>query len=639
MEDIIQLLPDNVANQIAAGEVVQRPASAVKELLENSIDSGATEISLVIKDAGKTLMQVIDNGWGMSPTDARMSFERHATSKISRAEDLFNLHTKGFRGEALASIAAIAQVELRTRPESYDLGSCIKIEGSKIKSQDPCTTPKGTSISIKNLFFNIPARRNFLKSDKVETKNIMDEFLHVALAHPEIKFTVTNNNTTMYSLPKSNLKKRVDSLFGLKSKDKFFPIEEDTDIVTVQGFVAKPEFVKKRRGEQFFFVNNRFIRSSYLNHAVNAAFEGLLPSDSFPSYFIYLDIDPRSIDINIHPTKTEIKFDDESSIYSILRSTIKHSLGQFNLMPSLDFTMDASLDDEMMKPSSNISQPVVDLDPNYNPFEVGSGGSDFPTKSNSGGGTYNSSSNNYKKKDTSGWDALYSGLENLSPEDSFITSVSNNINGDNVWERETEQQTLNDNEEFSTGNKGETYFQLHRKYILCHVKSGALLIDQNRAHERILYDEIYKGFESSEFTSQQLLFPLEIGMSESDWAILQQAMTSIESIGFVFQGYSNGEAIITGIPSELTETQSNDMVEKLLDSLNNSEENLVENMLNMLSTSYAKSKAMKYGKVLTQEEMSNIFHQLFAGDNPNYTPTGKVISNIISLEDIEGSFA
>jgi|LGVF01.1.fsa_nt_gb DNA mismatch repair protein MutL len=633
MSDIIKLLPDSVANQIAAGEVVQRPASAVKELLENSIDAGATEIKLVIKDAGKTLIQVIDNGVGMSATDARMSFERHATSKISTADDLFNLSTKGFRGEALASIAAIAQVELKTKKEQDDLGTLIKIEGSKVKSQDVCSSPTGTSFSIKNLFFNIPARRNFLKSEKVETKNIIDEFLRIALAHPEIKLSLTHNGNSVYNLNNSILKKRIDTIFGSKTNDKFFPIEEDTEIVSFSGFVGKPEFAKRRRGEQFFFVNNRFIKSSYLNHAVTAAFEGLLPHDSFPSYFIYLDIDPQAIDINIHPTKTEIKFEDERSIYAILRSTIKHSLGQYNISPSLDFSIDRDLDEELMKPSDNYSQPTIEVDPSFNPFKTD--GNHSAPKTYSGG----ASNGNYKKPNTAGWDSLYSGLENLSPEDSFIVSPTNEFDNSNItWEKEVEQVSLTDNNKFEE-EKGNTHFQLHKKYILSHVRSGMLTIDQNRAHERILFDQFYGGINHKNIASQQLLFPLEIEMNEAQWAILQQILPDLEDIGFAFQGYNDSIVTIMGIPAEFTESESKDMIEKVLHDLDLAEIDVVENKLHLLALSFAKTKALKYGVALQQSQMSDMVNKLFACENPNYSPSGKIITSIISMDDIEKRFS
>ena len=386
MSDIIQLLPDHVANQIAAGEVVQRPASVVKELLENAIDAGASSVTLLIKDAGKTLIQVIDDGIGMSPTDARLSFERHATSKIKDAQDLFNINTKGFRGEALASIAAVAHVEQKTKLTNEQLGTHIKIEGSKITTQEVVSTPKGTSVSVKNLFFNIPARRNFLKSDAIETRHIIDEFQRVALAHPSISFLLHHNGNEVYHLKESNLRKRIVAIFGSKMNEKLVPINEQTDLISVQGFVAKPEFAKKKRGEQFFFVNDRFIKSSYLNHAVVNACEGLLDKGAHPSYFLYLKVPTSSIDINIHPTKTEIKFENEKDIYAILRATVKHSLGQYNVAPVLDFNRDSTLDTPYkFNTKTTASTPKITVDPNFNPFKSDNSEREihFPYKRNS----------------------------------------------------------------------------------------------------------------------------------------------------------------------------------------------------------------------------------------------------------------
>ena len=368
MADIIQLLPDHVANQIAAGEVVQRPASVVKELLENAIDADATQVNVVIKDAGKTLIQVIDNGQGMSETDTRLSFERHATSKIKTAEDLFDLHTKGFRGEALASIAAIAHVELKSKTATSEIGTKITIEGSEVTSQEASVVPKGTTISVKNLFYNIPARRNFLKSNPVETRHIIDEFHRVALAHPQVGFTMVHNGSDVFNLPVSNLRQRIVNIFGSKTNEKLVPVAEETDVVKVTGFVLKPTYAKKSRGEQFFFVNDRFIKSPYLHHAVSAAFEGLVKEGTHPGYFLLLQVDPKSIDINIHPTKTEVKFDDEHTIYAMLRATIKHSLGQFSIAPVLDFKKDKSFDTPYEYSKKSPVAPTIEVDRSFNPF-------------------------------------------------------------------------------------------------------------------------------------------------------------------------------------------------------------------------------------------------------------------------------
>jgi len=534
MSDIIQLLPDHVANQIAAGEVVQRPASVVKELLENAIDAGANSIKLLLKDSGKTLIQVIDNGKGMSTTDARLCFERHATSKISNAQDLFNLNTKGFRGEALASIAAIAQVELKTKQENEELGSIIKIEGSKVISQENIATSKGTSLAVKNLFYNIPARRNFLKSDTVETRHIIDEFQRVALAHPDIAFLLHHNNNEVYNLRASNLKKRIVSIFGAKMNEKLVPINEQTDIITINGFTAKPAFAKKKRGEQFFFVNDRFIKSSYLNHAVVNAFDGLLEQGSHPSYFLYLTVPPNSIDINIHPTKTEIKFDNEKALYAILRATVKHSLGQYNVAPVLDFNRDATLDTPYnFKNKSAVSSPKIIVDPHFNPFKT-----DIETRPETNTASFSSVSNrnsekktytsNYKK-DTGNWEALYS---NIQPETT-----------------QQQEQLFESEKETETGKT----FQIQKKYLLSTIKSGVVLIHQSLAHQRILYEEFLTNITVKEASSQQLLFPVKISFSSSDIEMIYSIKSDLESTGFVFHEFTKESVSIGGIPTSITE--------------------------------------------------------------------------------------
>ena len=456
MADIINLLPDHVANQIAAGEVVQRPSSVVKELLENAIDAGSTTIKLFIKNAGKTRIQVIDDGKGMSDTDARLSFERHATSKINSAEDLFSLNTKGFRGEALASIAAIAHVELKTKQENDELGTAITIEGSIVKKQETTATSKGTSIAVKNLFFNIPARRNFLKSDAVELRHIIDEFHRVVLAHPQINFSMYHNDNNLFDLRSENFRQRIVHTFGKKTNDKLVPVDEDTELLKISGFIGKPEFAKKSRGEQFFFVNQRFIKSPYLNHAIQAAFEGLLAPNKYPSYFLNLRVDPKSIDINIHPTKTEIKFDDEPTIYALLRAAVKHSLGQFSVAPILDFQRDAALDTLYHQQSDNVSTPRVEVDPDFNPFS--------------------SSKPNKSTPNPPAWESLYTGIKSAVNNTNDFSEVQ--------FESDELQSSIFDEDE---SKKVQNTFQLQHKYIISTIKSCMVVIDQNRAHQRILY--------------------------------------------------------------------------------------------------------------------------------------------------------
>lgn len=485
MSDIIRLLPDNVANQIAAGEVVQRPASVVKELLENAVDAGATDIKLVIKDAGKTLIQVVDDGEGMSPGDARMAFERHATSKIQTAEDLFNLRTNGFRGEALASIAAISHVHLKTRTSENELGTEIKINGGEILTQQPVSCTKGSVFEVKNLFYNIPARRNFLKSNSIETRHIIDAFQRISFTYPKISFSMVHNENEVFKLPKgkskqwtSNSRQRIVAIMGKATNEKLVPITEETDILKIKGFVTKPSFAKKKKGEQFFFVNNRFIKSPYLHHAVMNAYEGLLQPGYHPSYFLFLEVPSDSVDVNIHPTKTEVKFDNDRDLYAIIRSTIKHSLGQYNVAPVLDFNRDADLDTPYaFKDKEYISAPGIEVDQNYNPFQ-----------------TENQYQGARRHEKNSQWEALY-----LSdhPEKELIENIT--VDLDNI------SQELFDESEATTLYKT---FQVQSKYIASSIKSGMVLIDQNAAHQRIIYEEYLAKITMEGLGHQQLLFPL-----------------------------------------------------------------------------------------------------------------------------------
>ncbi|MDE0534943.1 DNA mismatch repair endonuclease MutL [Tenacibaculum sp. L6] len=614
MSDIIQLLPDHVANQIAAGEVVQRPASVVKELIENAIDAGATSITLLLKDAGKTLIQVIDDGKGMSPTDARLSFERHATSKIKDAQDLFNLNTKGFRGEALASIAAIAHVELKTKQEEDELGTQIKIEGSEIVSQEVVSTAKGTSIAVKNLFFNIPARRNFLKSDTIETRHIIDEFQRVALAHPNITFLLHHNNNEVYHLKKSNLRKRIVASFGTKMNEKLVPINEQTDIITVNGFVAKPEFAKKKRGEQFFFVNNRFIKSSYLNHAVVNAFEGLLEGGAHPSYFLYLEVPPNTIDINIHPTKTEIKFDNEKALYAILRATVKHSLGQYNVAPVLDFDRDATLDtpyDYSKKSGSSI--PPITVDPTFNPFKTETSYKEPSTNGSSISVSTHSYQSNFKK-DTGSWEALYTNIDTVEP-----------IQQEQLFETQQETET------------GKT-FQIQKKYLLSSIKSGVVLIHQSLAHQRVLYEEFLENITVKEASSQQLLFPVNISFSSSDIEMIYSIKSDLESAGFMFDEFTKESVVIAGIPTSITESQITLILEQLLDDIKLEVPDTSFSHFDVMAKSFAKSLAIKTGTSLNMKEQENLVNNLFSCKEPTISPFGKPTFKTLSLNEIDAVF-
>ena len=610
MSDIIQLLPDHVANQIAAGEVVQRPASVVKELLENAIDAGGKQVKLIIKDAGKTLIQVIDDGVGMSVTDARLSFERHATSKIKTAEDLFDINTKGFRGEALASIAAVSHVELKTKQEQDELGTQILIEGSEVVSQEVTVTPKGTSVAVKNLFYNIPARRNFLKSNTVELRHVMDEFHRVALAHPTINFSMFHNGSELFNLPVGNNRQRIVNIFGLKTNEKLVPVTEDTEVVKIDGFVGKPEYAKKTRGEQFFFVNNRFIKSSYLNHAVNSAFEGLLRQGTHASYFLYLEVDPKTIDINIHPTKTEIKFEDEHTLYAILRSSIKHSLGQFSIAPVLDFDRDANLDTPYNYLKKDANVPRVEVDSAFNPFAEND-----KTKS----------SFNYKKEKEADWESLYVGLESKSNSENF-SSV----------EFETDEVTSSMFDEEVT-KKVQKTFQIQKKYIVNTIKSGMLVIDQNRAHQRILYEEFLQNITVKEGVSQQLLFPLGLEFTTTEIEILKGLKEQLEQAGFLFSKLDK-KVELKGIPLNMTESLVSNALERLINDVQNEVPDSNFSQSDMLAKSLAKSLAIKNGKRLSIPEQENLVNSLFACKEPNTTPHGRVTFITMNVEDLDKKF-
>ena len=605
------MLPDHVANQIAAGEVVQRPASVVKELLENAVDAKATDIKLIIKDAGKSLVQVIDNGQGMSVTDARLCFERHATSKIRQAEDLFSLHTKGFRGEALASIAAIAHVEMKTKQEQEELGTHIVIEGSKFVSQDVAVLPKGTSFSVKNLFFNIPARRNFLKSETVEHRHIIDEFQRVVLAHPNIHFTYFHNGSELFNLPQSNYRQRIVNIFSGKTNEKLVPVNEETEIVTIQGFVSKPEFAKKNRGEQFFFVNDRFIKSGYLHHAVMAAYEGLLKDGNQPSYYLYLNVPPNTIDINIHPTKTEIKFDDEHALYAILRAAIKHSLGQFNVAPVLDFDRDSNLDTPYYYKDQEAATPTIQVDGNFNPFSDVTPNKHFTSSR--------------KAENSANWESLYVGLKHDTEEISNVEFESDEVTGSLFNENEIEQAF----------NK---MYQIHKKYIVNPIKSGMVIIDQNRAHQRILYEQFLTNMTVNQGLSQQLLFPLNLFFSKSEMKLISELQPSLITTGFVFDASNEDHLVITGLPVNVTESEVSSVLEQLLSDLSDGIPDSSFSQNDSIAKSMAKSLAVKTGAYLTEKEQENLVNGLFACKDPNVSPFQKPTFITMRVEDIDKKF-
>ncbi|MDB4612426.1 DNA mismatch repair endonuclease MutL [Flavobacteriaceae bacterium] len=589
MTNRISLLPDHVANQIAAGEVIQRPASVVKELLENAVDAGSDTIQLIVKDAGKTLVQVIDNGTGMNSTDIRLAFERHATSKINIAEDLFTLKTKGFRGEALASIAAIAHVETHTRVENEDVSHCLKIEGSQVIEQTLSTQPKGTSIAVKSLFYNIPARRNFLKSDTVELRHVIDEFHRVALAHPEIKFLFFNNGSELFDLPSSNLRKRLVAIFGNKLDSLVVPIEETTSLARLNGFVMKPSHAKKTRGQQFFFVNNRFIRSPFLNHAVSAAFEGLLRPGFNPGYFLFLELDPKTIDINIHPTKTEVKFEDEQSLYAILRSTIKHSLGIFQVIPTLDFEQNQTMEVPYAFKNKVPTSPPIEVDSSFNPFK-------------------DSASNRKPKMEQ--WEGLYSGIQSLPTEE--VSSTHSLV--------EVPQATR--------------VFQLFSKYIVCPLRTSMLLIDQSRAHQRILYERFLSAITTKKGISQQLLFPLTIELNPQQEEQFKSSYEILEALGFEIKHIEKSIEVM-GAPEHCPPSKIESVIETLLLENDKESENQHFSYADQVAKSMAQSLAIRPGETLKLEEQQRLLDDFFGCKETTVSPFNKQIFITLEKGEIE----
>ncbi len=601
MRDIIQLLPDAIANQIAAGEVVQRPASVVKELMENSIDAGATFIQLIIKDAGKGIVQVIDNGSGMSETDARMCFERHATSKIRKAEDLFSITTMGFRGEAMASIASVAQVELKTKRADDELGTSIKIDGSVLKSQESIQAPQGTSIAVKNLFYNIPARRNFLKSNPVETRHILDEFQRIALAHPEIKFSFIQNDQETYALPSEKLGKRIVDLFGKSYREQLAACEENTSYVSIKGYVGKPEHAKKTRGEQFFFVNDRFIKNAYLNHAVMSAYERLLPDGSFPFYVLFLSIDPAHIDINVHPTKTEIKFEDERSIYAIIQSAVRKTLSIHNLIPSLDFDSNVNF----QNPSNTTHRQ-----------EPQSAYSDTSHK---------------PKPVQDAWKKLYEGLQNNI--DAFEQQAPQNqaaLFPSAMNEYKTVQSKANERSDTSPQTSFQS-IQVLNKYIAVSISSGLLLIDQKRAYQRVLYDQFMDNLQRKNGASQQLLFPQVLNINPADQILLSEITDEINDLGFRLQFLANGQMEMVGVPAELGDEDGQNLLEGILEQLKHASADLTAHRAEKIAQTMANRFAARYHqRRLNELEMHGLIEQLFASSNPNSSPNGESISQLLN---------
>lgn len=621
MSDIIQLLPDSVANQIAAGEVIQRPASVVKELVENAIDAGSSCITLSIKDAGKTLIQVTDNGCGMSNTDARMAFERHATSKIRNANDLFSLHTKGFRGEALASIAAISHTTLKTKRTEDELGTLIHIEGNKLIKQEPVSSGNGSVFSIRNLFYNVPARRKFLKSDRIEQTHILEEFYRIAIPHPDIQFILTIDDNEKYNLPKSNFGQRIVALFGNHIEKKIFPIKEQSELVSIVGYVAKPEHAKKSKPEQYLFINDRYFRSSYFNHAVHKAFEGLLPNKEHVSYFICLETQPDIIDVNIHPTKTEIKFENDSAIYAMLLATVKRSLGCFHISPSLDFDTEQSFDVPNIKKDQPISMPGIEVNPDFNPFDVNNNNKKSTIK------PVNLPKQHKKIGNEMEWEKLYNPDVEITQEKTA----------------EKVHQIIKPNWNKNTNTNQENYEteifvkQLNLTYIITNIKSGLVIIDQHNAHERILY-ESYINTQNANI-SQKLLFTEKLSVMPAEIELIETMHQVIYDLGFEYEIDKNDNTIeIIAMPAESEKTNPVLLFKNMLAVLNDTEPTENINLKEQLIRTIASNCAIKSGQKLAKEEMKSIINQLFTCSNPNYTPQGKPIMKIISINELRTFF-
>jgi DNA mismatch repair protein MutL len=595
LPDIIQLLPDNIANQIAAGEVIQRPASAVKELLENAVDAGANEIKLIVNDAGKALIQVIDNGKGMSDTDARMCFERHATSKIKNIEDLFHIKTMGFRGEALASIAAVAQVELKSKKEDESIGTYIEIDNSVVKKQEPVAMERGTSIAMKNLFFNVPARRNFLKSNPSELRHIMDEFIRVSMSFPDIFFSLTSNGQQVFHLERATLKQRIVQILGNSYQSKLVTVEEQTDYMNIYGFVGKPETAKKTRGDQYFFVNNRFIKSAYLNHAVMGAFDSMIAKDSFPMYTLFIDLDPAQLDINVHPTKQEIKFEDEKIVYAFVQSAVKHALAQFSISPTLDFELDPSIQqlDAVSKPFTDEKKSSVASSSLYNTFSQKNQAHFIENKS-----------------ELKHWREFYEPAQKQSSEFSSSTTIED-LPKPLFPEKNTEV------------SDESPLLQIHSTYILVQNDMGFLVIHQQNAHERILYERFIKAVEGKPIAIQQSLFPQTIELASADVAILTELLPDLHFLGYHLEPFGNNTFVMQGTPADVEQGNEKAAIEKMLEQYKHFSSDLKYSKREKLIRSLAWQQSIKAGKILTQKEMKSIVQELFICDTPNITATGK----------------
>ncbi len=638
--DVIHLLPDAIANQIAAGEVVQRPASVVKELLENAIDAHAHSVQVIIREAGKTLIQIIDDGSGMSETDARMSFERHATSKIRNSDDLFRIRTMGFRGEALASIAAVAQVELRTRRNDDELGTLIRIEGSEVKTQESVATLPGTNLLVKNLFFNVPARRNFLKSNSVEMRHVLDEFQRVALAHPEVGFSLYHNDVEVFNLYPGKLVRRIVDMFGKNYREQLVFCQEDTSYVSVRGYIGKPEFARKTRGEQYFFVNERYIKHSYLHHAIISAYEGTVPEGSHPFYVLFIEIDPSHVDINIHPTKTEIKFDDERSVYAIIMAAVRKAVGVYNLAPPMDFDDNVNF----LNPSPRPTAAPRAIQPDWAAQPEGTPLGTTPPNAVQAGAVRPKESTKRQSGNLTNWNKLFEGLK--SPDEEARQQAALELDQVVAARPSYQQQAVTlaskinrlATETISLPDADAVLFQVHNRYILSQVKEGMMLIDQKAAYERILYERYRQMLTKRNGACQQLLFPKTVRLTPADMQLMRETTSEIRALGFEFDEIGPNELLVRGTPADLPDESEQELFEELIEQVKKSYSDLKLNKPDSLARSLARRFSVRYAVKLSLLEMTTLISQLFASPDPNRTPGGDPIVVMLTMDKLSALF-
>ncbi|TLX72169.1 DNA mismatch repair endonuclease MutL [Labilibacter sediminis] len=643
MSDIIQLLPDSVANQIAAGEVIQRPASMIKELVENAIDAGSTDIKIIVKDAGRTLVQVIDNGCGMSATDARLAFERHATSKISDVNDLFAIRTMGFRGEALASIAAVAQCEIKTKKTGDELGTHLLIAGSQVEKQEAVNCPSGSNFIIRNLFYNVPARRKFLKKDSTELRHIINEFQRIALANSDINFSMEHNDMPLFQLPTSNMRQRIVNMLGKSMNAQLVPVDTTTSLIKVHGFIGKPEAARKSSGDQFFFVNQRYMRHPYLHKAVTEAYSNLILPNTIPAYFLFFEVDPKIIDINIHPTKTEIKFEDERAIWHIVNATVRESLGKHNMIPTIDFDTADMVNIPVSEEVDDKEAPKVEVNPFFNPFETStpdpssfSGEASYGGGSSNGGSAYTESSTSSTPK---GWEQLYQDFESdkgSMPFEQEAEPAEQNNTAD--FNNEPTQQVIMSKGMNSESSGNASCFQFKNRYILTSGKSGLMMIDQKRAHERILYERLLLSISTQQSMSQQNLFPEKLEFSVEDTLVVKELMEELKLFGMDLAETNDNSFEVRGMPVDMHQMDPRMLIDQIIHDYKSGEVNLEMDLKERIARSMAQQSAIKAGHALSTEEMDELLGQLFTCQVPNYSPDGKPVISILSNDEIESRF-